>query len=102
VIWRSLLILLFGLLATPQSADATLNNQERYANTVRLRSAIESTGVQPGPDVDRKLAAMSDHEIERLVHEHQAIGYSGNPLTVIAGAIVLLVLVVLLLVAIVE
>ena len=55
-----------------------------------------------GFDGHRKLASLSDNQIEKLVSEHASIGYGGDPLLVIAGSLVLLVLFVLVVVALVD
>lgn len=85
--------------ASPSRAELPVEREEK---TLRLRQAVRTSGIEAGLDFDRKVAALTDAQLEQLVVEHETMGYDENPMTVIIGALLLLILFVLVVVSAVD
>lgn len=84
------------------SSSGLADPEAREENAWRLRQAVRTSGIDPGADFERKVAALTDAQLEQLVAEHDTMGYDENPMTVIIGALLLLILFVLVVVAAVD
>lgn len=89
---------LFTAAATGR-ADLPENREDK---ALRLRQAVRTSGIDPGADFERKVAALTDAQLEQLVVEHETMGYDENPMTVIIGGLLLLILFVLVAVSAVD
>lgn len=95
-------VLTWVTLLTVASTGHAALTEDREEKALRLRQAVRTSGMEPGADFERKVAALTDAQLEQLVVEHETMGYDENPMTVIIGGLILLILFVLVIVSAVD
>ncbi len=100
-------LLTFLLTATAAPAQSSTLSAARQQDLGRIHRALnvheQETGIRlSDSEVERKLAGMNDTEVRRFADALETERHIGNPVNVVIGTIILLIMVVVLIVRLVE